>query len=168
MKKKPMCYTSPMFRIRTYQDEDCAAVWNLHNAALLPTGGHAGNGDWDDDLHHIPAVYFDRGGTFVVGLLKDQIIAMGGLERCGPDAAEVRRMRVAPNQQRKNFGQKILRHLELTAIEWGLRRLYLETTTKQQAAQQFYIRNGYRESSRRTIAPFEVIRFEKNLNHQTG
>ncbi|VGO22207.1 GNAT family N-acetyltransferase [Pontiella sulfatireligans] len=152
-----------MFTIRPYENRDKVAVWNLHNAALRPTGAHAGNGDWDNDLHHIPEVYLETGGVFLVGLLNGGIVAMGALERKGQGQAEVRRMRVHPDQQRNNFGQLILEQLEESALQLGLRNLYLETTTLQETAQRFYMKNNYRETERKIIAPFEVIHYEKTL-----
>jgi len=152
-----------MITIRQYQDEDRAAVWALHNAALFPTGAHVGNGPWDDDLHRIQDVYIKAGGEFLVGLLGAVIVAMGALKRLSPDCAEVKRMRVDPEHQRKGFGQAVLNRLERRADELGYRHLCLDTTTKQDAAQQLYRKNGYRETGRKQMGRFEVILSEKDL-----
>jgi len=152
-----------MITIRQYQEDDRAAVWALHNAALLSTGAHVGNGPWDDDLSHIHDVYIMHGGEFLVGLLGSQIVAMGAIKRMSPDRAEVKRMRVLPEHQRKGFGQAILTLLERRAAELGCRYLCLDTTTKQEAAQQLYMKNGYCETGRTRKGQFELILFEKDL-----
>ena len=68
-----------------------------------------------------------------------------------------------PQHQRRGFGQAILEHLEGRAGELGFRHLCLDTTAKQLAAQPLYVKNGYRETRRKQMGPFEVIVFEKDL-----
>ena len=152
-----------MMIIRQYKKADEAAVWALHNAALVPTGAHAGNGPWDDDLHHIPEIYLSPGGEFLVGVVEKEIVAMGALKRISPTRAEVKRMRVLPRHQRQGFGQAILRSLETRARELGISTLCLDTTTQQEPAQALYRKNGFREVGRRQQGAFEVIFFEKEL-----
>ena len=77
----------PPLHIRRYREADHDAVWALHNLALHQVGAHAGNGPWDDDLHHVPAEYLDSGGEFLVGVVDARIVAMGALKRLGPDRA---------------------------------------------------------------------------------
>ena len=150
-----------MLHIRRYRQDDADAVWNLHNTALLPTGAHAGNGPWDKDLCRIPSDYLAAGGEFLVGVLGDRVVAMGGLKRLSPDRGEIKRMRVLPEHQRKGFGQAILSRLEARAHELGITELCLLTTARQQAAQAFYRKNGYSEAHRERQGRFNVIFFEK-------
>ena len=70
-----------MLRIRQYQSSDHDAVWSLHNRALLAIHAHAGNGPWDDDLHHIERAYLGSGGEFLVGTWDGQMVAMGAVKR---------------------------------------------------------------------------------------
>src|SRR5689334_7308306 len=97
-----------MLKIRLYEPLDHDEVWALHNLALWQVGAHAGNGPWDDDLHTIQQVYLDNGGEFLVGLMDERIVAMGAIRRITADTAEVKRMRVHPDCQRRGFGQQIL------------------------------------------------------------
>ena len=156
-----------MIKIRQYQDADQDAVWALHNAALISTGAHAGNGPWDDDLNHVQDVYLKAGGEFLVGLLDAKIVAMGALKRLSADRVEVKRMRVHPNYQRNGFGQTILSRLERRASELGYKHICLDTTTKQEAAQALYKKNGYQETEQKCVGPFVVIFFEKRLGEST-
>jgi ribosomal protein S18 acetylase RimI-like enzyme len=149
--------------IRRYREADHDAVFALHNLALNQVGAHAGNGPWDDDLHHVREVYLDAGGDFLVGEEDGRVVAMGALRRLGPDRAAITRMRVHPDRQRRGWGRAVLKQLEARAIEFGFRRLTLETTVQQMAARTFYETMGYVETGRSTSHGFEVILYEKRL-----
>jgi GNAT superfamily N-acetyltransferase len=153
-----------MLEIRRYEPQDYGEVWDLHNLALWQVGAHAGNGPYDDDLHSIEHVYLNNGGEFLVGLLDGQIVAMGALRRVNMEKAEVKRMRVHPDQQRNGFGQQILTALEARARELGYTTLALDTAVIQTAAQQLYLKNGFHETGRTVLAGFDAILFEKQLD----
>jgi ribosomal protein S18 acetylase RimI-like enzyme len=138
-------------------------VWELHNLALNQVGAHAGNGPWDDDLHNIDEVYLKSGGEFLVGCLAGRVVAMGALKRTGERRAQITRMRVHPECQRRGFGQAILSLLEERARELGYHQLHLDTTVQQTAAQELYLKNGYRQTGRTRYGRFEVLLFEKEL-----
>jgi len=72
-------------------------------------------------------------------------------------------MRVHPDYWRRGFGQRILDRLQSRAIELGFQELWLDTTLHQTAAQQLYLKNGFREFRRFLAGTFEVILFEKDL-----
>jgi len=148
-------------KIRRYRDPDHDDVWALHNLALEDIGAHAGNGPWDDDLHHIAEIYLEGGGDFLVGLYDARIVAMGALRRSSSDRAEIKRMRVHPDFQRRGFGAAVLQALESRAADLGHMTLHLETTTQQTAAQRLYIRSGYAEVGRAKQGRFDVIYYEK-------
>lgn len=153
-----------LLHIRRYRNADHDAVWALHNVALEEVGAHAGNGPWDDDLHSIERVYLDDRGEFLVGLVDDEIVAVGGLRRSDPARAQITRMRVYPRWQRRGFGRLILGRLEARARELGYEVLHLDTTVHQTEAQAFYQAHGYAETGRARLGPFEVILFEKQLD----
>jgi len=149
--------------IRRYRDGDHDAVWELHNLALRAVGAHAGNGVWDDDLHHVSEVYLDGRGEFLVGLLDGRIVAMAALRWHEDATAEVKRMRVHPDVQRRGFGRLLLRRLEERAIELGYRRMVLDTTERQVAAIALYRSEGFVESGRGEVWGFPCIFFAKEL-----
>lgn len=158
-----MSQTKHLMRIQRYRESDQEDVWALHNVALERTGAHAGNGPWDDDLHHVRDVYLEKAGEFLVGIQAGRIVAMGALERLSADRAEIRRMRVHPHYQRRGFGRAVLEALEARAVELGYSTLQLDTTVQQAAAQRLYIRNGYVEIGRTKMGGFDVIMYEKAL-----
>ena len=150
-------------RIRRYLHADHDAVWELHNSALLHAGAHGGNGPWDDDLHHVKDEYIAAGGEFYVGTVNGRIVAMGGLQKLSEDRAELRRMRVHPDVQRRGLGKQMLSALEQRATELGFQTLNLDTTVDQVPAIQMYSRSGYREIGRSRKGKFECLEFEKRI-----
>ncbi len=149
--------------IRRFRREDHDAVWALHKLALQDVGADIGDGEWDRDLDDVEGVYLDRGGEFLVGTVEGSVVAMGALVPTSPGRAEVKRMRVHPDFQRRGFGRAILRRLEQRAVEFGYAVLHLATTVGQLAAQKLYEKNGYVETGRTRVAGFDVILYEKEL-----
>ena len=152
-----------MLEIRRYRDADNPAVLELHQLALEATGAYY-PGKWNDDLHDIQNHYLNNGGEFLVGILDGKIVCMGAFRRKSDTLAEIKRMRVLPECQRRGFGQIILNQLETKAIQLGYTELCLDTTTLQIAAQKFYGKNGFIEVRRGLMPPFEVIYYHKSLN----
>jgi ribosomal protein S18 acetylase RimI-like enzyme len=150
--------------IRRYRDSDQDAVWSLHNIALHQVGAHAGDGPWDADLHSICQVYIDAGGEFIVAELDSRVVAMGALRPSSAGRAELKRMRVHPDYQRRGFGHAVLTRLEARARELRFHTLHLDTTVGQVAAQQLYRRHGFVETGRNRVGNFELVLFEKQLD----
>ena len=155
-----------MLRIRRYQPSDAQVIWDLHNLALEAVGAHAGNGPWDDDLHHIQEVYLEDRGEFLVGLEGRRVVAMGGLRQRDEVICEVKRMRVHPEFQRRGHGRRLLRRLEERAGQLGYRRLVLDTTERQSAAIGLYRAEGYTETGRGWVLGFPCVFFAKSLTDQ--
>lgn len=150
--------------LRSFRDCDAAAVLELHDLALEQAGVHGGRGPWEDDLHDIRASYLDPGGCFLVGLVDDALIAMGGFVRLSFTEAEIKRMRVHPDFQRRGFGRLLLEQLERRARAAGCRAVRLDTTDRQTAARSLYDSAGYRETGRREAGRFVLIDYVKALD----
>lgn len=91
-------------------------------------------------------------GHFVVGYLDGVPVAMGGWRRLGdrpglpsPNAAEIKRMYVAPFAQGRGLSRIVLAELETSASAAGLDWLVLETGRPQQSAVGLYRSSGYTE-----------------------
>ena len=152
-----------MMEVRRYRASDHDAVWGLHNLALNDVGAHAGSGPWDDDLHRIESEYIEAGGEFYVGIIDDRIVAMGALKPMTDTRAEICRMRVHPDFQRRGLGARMLSNLEERAGELGFRTLTLDTTVGEVAAMSMYAKSGYEEVARGRKFGFEVVMFEKQI-----
>ena len=149
--------------IRRYRPEDEEAVWRLHNEALAEVRAHLGNGEWDADLREIQTVYLKAGGEFLVGVVDGRVVAMGALRRISTREAEVKRMRVEPALQGRGYGRAILEALHHRAAELGYSGLHLDTTAHQRAARSLYEANGYRESGRGKVGPFDCVFYERHV-----
>ena len=152
-----------MMQIRRYLPKDHDTVWELHKVVLLQIDAHMGEGPWDDDLHHVEAGYIATGGEFYVGTCNERIVAMGGLMKLSSGLAEIRRMRVHLDVQKRGLGRQMLSALEQRATELGFRTLNLDTTIAQVAAIHLYTRSGYKEVRRSRSGDFEVIEFKKRI-----
>lgn len=150
--------------VRRYKSSDHDAVWNLHVLALNSTEQirHIA-GPWDDDLHAIEDVYLNSGGEFLVAEVAGALVAMGALRRLSQTRAEIKRMRVHPDYWRQGIAQQILARLETLAKAKGYQILELDTTIQQEAAQKLYLKNGYQETRRGKVGPFDFIFYEKRL-----
>jgi GNAT superfamily N-acetyltransferase len=147
--------------IRRYEPADREAVRKLHDEALNAVGAHLGSGPWDSDLDAIESVYLRAGGEFLVGVLEGEAVAMGAL-RLDPDGrAWITRMRVFPRLQGRGIGQTLLDGLHCRAVELGLGTLHLDTTVGQTAARRLYEKNGYRETGRGRVGPYECLYYER-------
>jgi GNAT superfamily N-acetyltransferase len=87
-----------------------------------------------------------------VGYVKAIPVAMGGWRRLGdrpglpsPNAAEIKRMYVAPAVRRRGLARVVLAELETTARAAGIDWLVLETGRPQTSALQLYRSAGYAE-----------------------
>ena len=147
--------------IRRYEPGDKRAVRRLHDDALNDVGAHLDSGPWDDDLDDTEGVYLESGGEFLVGILEEEVVAMGAITRVSPDAAEVKRMRVGLGLQGRGYGQAMLDALHRSAADLGHTTLHLDTTVQQQAARSLYLKNGYREVGRGSIGSLECVFYER-------
>jgi ribosomal protein S18 acetylase RimI-like enzyme len=155
-----------VLELRSFRGAD--AVWQLHNAALEDAGVHGGRGPWEDDLRDINTTYLDSGGELLVGHTEGELVAMGGLLSHSREEAEIRRMRVHPDFQRRGFGRLLLIGLEERAQALGFRVICLDTPDCQTAARRLYESAGYRETGRRKAARFLFIDFAKTLQSSEG
>ena len=149
--------------IRRYRAGDHEPVRRLHDVAMREAGIHLGEGPWYEDLQEIEDAYLDNGGEFLVGILGDEVVAMGAVKKTTADRAEIKYMRVAPEFQRRGFGRVVLTVLEERAIELGYTTLHLDTAARQKAARRLYESNGYREARRGRKGAIECVFYEKRV-----
>ena len=105
-------------------------------------------GGRDDDPTD-PADFEPPAGAFFVGYVDDAPAAMGawrvvGEQRLGTSrTAEIKRMYVVPELQRRGLARQMLAHLESTAAEAGIEALILSTGSMQPEAIALYEAHGY-------------------------
>ena len=138
--------------IRRYEDRDAATVRALFvriNRALATDALRRSFESYiaqslEEEIDRIPAYYAARGGSFWIADDAGTLLGMFGLERIDSETAELRRMYVAPEAQRRGIARQMLAHAERTCREAGLRRLVLSTSELQQAALTLYRAAGFR------------------------
>ena len=157
----PQSFEKPS--IRRYQPSDLEAAKTLHRLALEEVGAWVEGGP-DEDMDDIENVYLN-GGDFFVGFLGKELVVMGALKKIDTHTAEIKRMRVRPDLQRRGYGQMMLDKLEERARELGYKRIILDTGVVMAGAQKLYQHSGYREVRRERKAriPWESIFYEKDL-----
>jgi GNAT superfamily N-acetyltransferase len=149
--------------IRRFESRDGDAVRALHRAAMEQADAFL-PGPWDADLEDVGRSYLVAGGEFLVGEVDGRVVAMGALRRIDERTAELKRMRVAPAQQRKGVGTRLLEALEGAAHQLRFEALELDTLVRQVAARAFYTKHGYVEMERRLgPAGEEQVVFRKAL-----
>ncbi|MFI7424282.1 GNAT family N-acetyltransferase [Nonomuraea sp. NPDC049684] len=151
-------------KIRRYRWSDLDTILALHRICLAEVGLQPGDGVYyDDDFPRIQEIYLACGGDFIVGETGSRVVAMGGLKPVDRETAEVCRLRVHPDFQRRGYGGAMLSALEDRALELGFSSLRGDTTLNQGAALALYARQGWRELSRRQVGDLVVIYGEKRL-----
>ncbi|MBG0832774.1 GNAT family N-acetyltransferase [Planomonospora sp. ID67723] len=153
------------FEIRRYRWSDLESVWALHQICLAQVGLAPGDGVWyDDDFPRINEIYLADRGEFLVGERSGgRVVAMGGIRRIDDESAEMCRLRVHPEFQRRGYGARMVAALETRAIELGYLRLRGDTTLNQPAAIELYRKYGWREIRREDRSGCVVIYGEKEL-----
>lgn len=161
-----------MLVLRCYTPADQETVEHLHIAVLQQTGAYLGRGPWDDDMYAIEETYLNNGGEFLIGECNGRVVSIGALKRTSEIRAEIKRMRVHPDYQRRGYGQRILKELEARARVLGYQILHLDTSFLQIPAQKLYEKNGFcevgRDSYQQQVGqdryqPLEVILYEKEI-----
>jgi GNAT superfamily N-acetyltransferase len=97
-----------------------------------------------------PAMFDPPSGSFFVGYVEGEPVAMGGwrfradVAAFGaPAVTEIKRMYVAPRARRRGLARRVLGHLEATARVAGAAAMVLETGIEQPEAIALYVSSGY-------------------------
>lgn len=152
--------------VRRYEPADRERIWAVHERALRASPlEFVENAPADEDLAAISEEYLASGGEFLVGCVDGDVVAIGGFQLRGDETAELRRLRVHSDYQRRGFGRRLLEALEERARSRGLERLVLETNERLAAARRLYEAEGYEETRREPhpVTGDDVVRYEKEL-----
>ncbi len=110
-----------------------------------------------DKINHVVLLYKDK-----------EAVACGAIKEYASGTMEIKRMYVIPEARNKGYASKILKILELWALELGYQKCILETGIRQIEAIGLYKRNNYRETAK--YPPYENMSnsrcFEKVLEKQ--
>jgi GNAT superfamily N-acetyltransferase len=146
-----------------YQPDYLDQVLALHRSAMDGFTTGFSRHDEEADLMAIEHFYLSE-GEFLVGILHDRVIAMGGFHKLSDTTAELRRMRIHKELQGRGYGTLLLRELERLAFQQGIRSLCLETAIARPLTLAFYRKHGYQETGRAYYGEVETLKFIKTLN----
>jgi ribosomal protein S18 acetylase RimI-like enzyme len=156
-----------MFKIRRYQAKDNKVIRELNDAGVaqmdLPVDIRTVP-NIDSDFDDIEGVYINNHGEFIVGLQDSEIVAMGAFKKRTPECAEMKRLRIRPDCQRKGYGEIMMRKLMELAAEMGYTEAFLDTLTTNFRAQRLFQKLGWVKSGGGKMGPFELFYYSRKLN----
>lgn len=152
------------FAVRRYRPADAERVWGVHEAALraspLPFVEDA---PADEDVANVAESYLDGDGDFLVGEFGGVVVATGGYRQVDARTAELRRLRVHPDYQRRGFGERLLSALETRVARRGFDAVVLESHEALAAARRLYESRGHERVDAGTDATDETFVYRRAL-----
>jgi ribosomal protein S18 acetylase RimI-like enzyme len=149
-----------LLTIRRYQPQDNQSAKDLNYAGLKQMdpgtcweGVEVADGDYDD----IENIYINHRGDFLVGIVDDEVVVTGAVKYLTNTCAEIKRIRVKPDCQRKGHGEAMLKRLIERARELGYKKLRIDTMTTNTRAQQLFIKAGFIFSHQGKIGDYPVF-----------
>ena len=150
-------------RLIRYKPDYQDTLLQLHHEAIADMVMGISQNDEETDLRNIDKYYIQNGGEFLVGLINEEVVAMGGFQRLSNTTAELRRMRVREDLQGKGYGGQLLSELERIAVESGINFFSFETAKQRPLTLEFYRKYGYAETGEGHYGQIETVHFSKNL-----
>ncbi|SFM18520.1 Acetyltransferase (GNAT) family protein [Paenibacillus sp. 1_12] len=95
------------------------------------------------DLNNIIDNYLMQGNTFLVGLIRNEVVCSGALIAVDDNTGRIVRMSVKKECRRYGFASKMIGALETIAEERGYTKIILKTLYHWDDAVGFYISKGY-------------------------
>lgn len=148
-----MAASEQSFIIRAYKDTDydqVVALFTRISRELAPADmrerfeqyiSMAINGE----LQQLQDIFSEsKRNAFWVVEIEERIIGMCGIEACGADATELRRMYLDARYRGRGLAQRMLQCAEARARKLGFAKLVLSTAEVHRAAIAFYRKTGYR------------------------
>jgi ribosomal protein S18 acetylase RimI-like enzyme len=151
------------FKVRAFQQPDLPACAKLYLDGLL--GGKLAENDTGLDIDDIDSAYMGTEGNhfWVAEVLPGNIVGMIGVQHHEQNVGQIRRLRVAPEFQRRGIGKALLE----TAIRFCRENQYLkvslESFAERSAALELFRRLGFQLGETRHFAGKEMIYFYFDL-----
>jgi ribosomal protein S18 acetylase RimI-like enzyme len=147
-------------KFRRYRPEDNEVSKELNYAGLKQMrpdvdwkGVEVADGDYDD----IEDIYIRNRGEFLVGTLDGEVVVTGAVKKLRQDTAEIKRIRVKPELQRRGYGEAMLRELIRAAERLGYKRIRIDTMVSNTRARQLFKKTGFRISYYGKIGGYKVL-----------
>lgn len=133
-----------MIDVRAVTKTDVPEVLVLVAEVLAEFGLEFGKGSvTDEELHHLPGSYDERGGAFWIARRGDELLGTCGVFPVKPGVYELRKMYLRKDARGLRIGKRMLD----VAIEWargrGATHMVLDTVHEMKRAIEFYEANGF-------------------------
>jgi DNA-binding MarR family transcriptional regulator/GNAT superfamily N-acetyltransferase len=102
-------------------------------------------------------------GFFIVARIDGDPVGCGALKRVDKRAGEIKRVWTTPSARGLGVARRMLRTLETTARDIGMKALRLDTNRALKEARALYRKEGYQEVARFNENPYAHHWFEKQL-----
>lgn len=149
--------------LRDYAATDADAVWHVHSEAIKADAGQDADVSWAPDLRAVEAEFVQTGGVFVVAVLDDAVVGIGGLRKLGAREAELARMRVLPTAQGAGVGRQLCAELITRAVALGFTCLVLETPSDAVPARRLYEHAGFTSIGMHHVHGMDMVKDQKAL-----
>ncbi|MBU0532469.1 GNAT family N-acetyltransferase [Candidatus Micrarchaeota archaeon] len=139
------------------------AVLELNELALKRSKyiGKTVDSNWHDDLVKIKELYLDNNGAFLLWLVGDKLIGMGGLLKVDTNTANIKRIRVHPDYQHKGLSSEILAELEKRARVLGYNRLITNVAKGNIPAEKMFLKANFKPVEEKHFFSVLCTVFEK-------
>lgn len=120
--------------------------------------------NFDDELTTLKEMYGGKKGSLILGCDNHNYIASVGVRQINDTIAELKRMYVKPNYQRKGIGQMLLNESIFFARNAGYKKVRLDTLEHMVPAMNLYLNNGFYKIDAYYFNPEpNAVYFEKEL-----
>jgi len=147
--------------IRPYAYKYYQNILDLDTEAMLDFSDNKLPVNANVDLQKIDEYYDNTNGSLFVGILNNEVIAMGGFRFIDKATAELKRMRVRKSLRGSGLGTQMLLFLESKLQGLGISKIILETASSRNLTLQFYKKNGYRFASESNYGTIPVTKYYK-------
>jgi ribosomal protein S18 acetylase RimI-like enzyme len=155
-----------MLQIRRYSPPDNAAAKALNYAGLAqmrPDINWKGIEVADGDYDNIEDIYINNRGEFLVGTIDGEVVVTGAVKKLDESTAEIKRIRVKPEVQRKGYGETMLKELMQSARQLGYKRIRIDTMTTNIRAQVLFKKAGFKNPIPGKIDEYDVFFYFMDL-----
>jgi ribosomal protein S18 acetylase RimI-like enzyme len=119
---------------------------------------------FDEEMKQLSEMYAAPIGALFLLKQDENYIGCVGIRQKRENAAELKRMYVQPQYQRKGFGDLLLQHAIQGAIQLGYKKIWLDTLNHMTPAITLYKKYGFVEIAPYYHNPIEgAVYFEKQL-----
>ncbi len=150
-------------QLRSAEERDYATIRELYREGLL--GGQASPRDTGADIENLYEGYFSDGGhsAFWVADYQDQIIGMIGVQKCGENSGEVRRLRVRKNFRRLGVGARLVEQALNFCREHEYLKVTLDVREERFDAISLLEKLGFNLTRKREIEGRNILDFYMDL-----